>query len=122
METPKKFLNNPSDPKPDISKTAMEQKSNHRLSIAWKLIFRTLILGVIALAILGYIGIKTYGFTKHVVDNWNEIQFAYTKPEFVKVIRLEYQNEQSAVDQKFLKLQPTVATVSATQTKPVSFR
>jgi hypothetical protein len=97
MNTPKFFKRN--------TPATSSEKSADNLSVR-SVFFPILSFLLIALA-LGYVGFKSIGTYQYVTSHWQEFVFAYTKPELVKTIRVQYEHKQAALDQEFLTGKPS---------------
>jgi CDP-diglyceride synthetase len=64
-----------------------------------------IIIAIVALLAIGYLALQAGGFVNNINRNWQEIKFAYEKPSIVKVVRQNYQAQESKLDQSFMTTQ-----------------
>jgi len=76
-----------------------------------------LVLIVIFLIILGYALVNLFGFVTRVVQNWQELQFAYNKPAIVKAVRTQYESKALSVDEQFSSNKPSQEALMLKQIK-----
>lgn len=76
------------DTKPDTS-------SKFRLS------FSKIFTIIVILLAFAYLSFQVYNVGARVVSNWQEIMFAYEKPELVHATRVSYQRKETALDKSF---------------------
>jgi hypothetical protein len=84
---------------PDTGKPGVSLRSK----ISFSKLF-TLIVVLLALLILLF---QAYAIVANAVKAWPEIQFAYTKPELVHAVRVEYQTKEAALNQSLSQTQET---------------
>ena len=70
-------------------------------------IFRTALFTFFIVLIVVYGGFQVKGVYDRVHANWQELRFAYDKPEFVRVVREDYEKKQSDLDQSFKQREKT---------------
>lgn len=89
--------------KRNVPKPETQTKSN----IPWKRIVLSLFMFLIALVSVGYVGWQAMGLYQRVSGRWQEIVFAYNKPELVRGMRVDYVKRQEDLDRSFLKKEKT---------------
>lgn len=57
---------------------------------------------IVVLAVVGYAAIGLY---QNVAKSWDEIMFAYNKPEIVKTVRIDYEAKANKLERSFLNQQ-----------------
>ena len=81
--------------------TAMFQPFNKSKLILWILLL------VIFLTGIGYISLSVVKFTNKVVNYYDEIKFAFDKPELVKTLREEYASKSAELEEELLNKEPS---------------
>lgn len=76
-------------------------------------VVKNLLFFLIVFFVLGYFAIKLFSFGQHIVSGWQEISFAYNKPNLVKNIREEYQKKEALVDREMLTGKPDQQTTDS---------
>lgn len=84
-------------------KNQSEGPSGSPINIAWGKIFLGLSLALVVVVIIGYGFFQCKSFYEKVSTNWNEIRFAYDKPQLVQTMRLEYERRQADLEADFTK-------------------
>ena len=98
MDRPKQFI------MPKAEKTKVETRGN---GFPWGSVARAVLMGLFVGAVLVYGFFKVRTIYTQITRNWNEIKFAYEKPELVRAIRANYQKKQAALDASFMEEKKT---------------
>jgi len=67
-----------------------------------KINIKKTLIAIILLVLIGGLGWQILMFGKQVASRWEEIKFAFNKPNIVSVIREDYNAKQTKLDQSFL--------------------
>lgn len=115
MNKPKTFI------MPKEKKEVEVQKREFNFGKFFATLFLTFAVALILL--LGFFYVRS--IYQRVRANWNEIKFAYEKPEFVKTIREDYETKQNDLNKSFTTREKTPeqklldAVAEKVQEKPV---
>ena len=66
-----------------------------------------LLVGIILISIAGYSFFSVKAFANKIVGNWEEIKFAFDKPNIVKAARIEYASKSAELEEGLLNKEPT---------------
>lgn len=80
--------------------TAAPKRSGARVAVL------SVVLAFLALMVL-LLGLRIKGIYGDVTSRWEELKFAYDKPELVRSLREDYQQRSAALDEAFLNRQQT---------------
>lgn len=76
-------------------------------ALDWGRILGKTLAFIVAIAILIFFGLQVNGFFQRVRANWDEIAFAYQKPNVVKAVRENYYKKLNNIEQEITSPQPT---------------
>lgn len=76
-------------------------------SFNWSGLFRSAFLTFFIILIVLYGALQAKQVFDRIHANWQELRFAYEKPEFVRVVREDYEKKQSDLDQSFKQREKT---------------
>ena len=72
-----------------------------------KIPFKKVLLTIVTIVVVGLVLFAIKTRVDAICAVWDELQFAYTKPNVVKAVRLKYEQEQKNLDASFGKQEKT---------------
>jgi hypothetical protein len=91
--------------KKNTSKLENQNEGPGRKTLNMKLgrIVSGLTLALVLIAIIGYGFLQCKSFYNRVQSSWDEINFAYQKPNLVKAMRVQYETRQEKLEAEFTR-------------------